>query len=107
MLLREKLTSDFAGIILGAVKNNGWLTEISDGVGINRRDFCRKKLATMQLHRVLRILTGMAWKMSWLKFSIVWMTLGKLIFKMGDQQFFEFADEKRKSRGIDVSDSKK
>lgn len=98
MLLREKLTSDFAGIILGTVKNNGWLTEISDGVGINRKDFCRKRLATMQLHRLLRILTGMAWKMTWWKFSIVWMALGNLIFKMGDQQFFEFSDEMKRLR---------
>ena len=95
MLLREKLTSDFAGIILGSVKNNGWLTEISDGVGINRRDFNRRRLSKMPLHRVLRILTGLAWKMTWLRFSILWMALGKLIFAMGDQQFFEFSDEKR------------
>lgn len=88
--------SDFAGIILGSVKNNGWLTEISDEVGINRKEFNRKRLAKMPLHRLLRILTGLAWKMSWSKFSIVWIALGKLIFDMGDQQFYEFCDEKRK-----------
>ena len=98
MLLREKLVSDFAGIVLGCVKNNGWLTEISETVGINRKQFNRKQLAKMKLNRVLRILTGLAWKMSWLKFSIVWMALGKLIYKMGDQQFFEMCDEVREAK---------
>jgi hypothetical protein len=62
MILREKLASDFAGIILGVVRNNGWLTEISDTVGINRKHFCRKQMSVMQLHRLLRILTALAWK---------------------------------------------
>lgn len=98
MLLREKLVSDFAGIILGAVKNNGWLTDISEAVGVNRGHFNREKMSKMQLHRVLRILTGLAWKMTWLKFSIIWMALGKVIYEMGDQQFYEMCDEKRKLR---------
>ena len=53
MILREKLASDFAGIILGVVRNNGWLTEISDTVGINRKHFCRKQMSVMQLHRIM------------------------------------------------------
>ena len=98
MLLREQLVSDFAGIILGCVRNNGWLTDISENVGINRKEFNRKKFSSMQLHRVLRIVAGLAWKMSWYRFSIVWMKLGELIFKMGDQQFYELCDEKRDFR---------
>ncbi|MDE5784572.1 MAG: hypothetical protein K2H97_09680 [Prevotella sp.] len=107
MMLREKLVSDFAGIILGAVRNNGWLTEISDGVGINRRNFNRRKLAKMPLHCVLRILTGLAWKMSWCKFCVAWMALGKLIYEVGDRQFFEFSDERKKLRKTDKSNDPK
>lgn len=95
MLLREKLASDFAGIILGVVRNNGWLTEISDTVGINRKHFCRKQMSVMQLHRLLRILTALAWKTSKPQFFYIWIKLGKLIYEMGDENFYEFVDEQR------------
>lgn len=98
MLLREQLVSDFTGTILGSVRNNGWLTEISDAVSINRKDFNRKQLSKMALHRVLRILTALAWKMSWTRFFIIWTALGKLIYNMGDQQFFEMCDEMKEVR---------
>jgi len=45
MLLREQLTSEFVGQVLDDMKNNGWLTQISDEVGVNRRELTRKGLA--------------------------------------------------------------
>lgn len=98
MLLRDKLVSDFVEIILDSVKNNGWLTEISDAVGINRNKFTPDKMSRMKLFCVLRILTGLAWQMSQEQFSTLWMALGKLIFEMGEQHYFEFCDEMRNMR---------
>jgi len=95
MLLREQLVSDFSGTVLENVRDNGWLTEISDAVGINRKYFNRKGLAGMKLRCVLRILAGLAWKMTWTEFSYVWMELGRQIYDMGDQQFYEMCDERK------------
>lgn len=93
MKLREQLVSDFAGIVIGTVKDNGWLTHISNEVGINRREFNRKGMSKMKLHRLLRILTALAWRMPWKRFRGVWMTLGEIIYEMGNDHFPEFCDE--------------
>lgn len=55
--LQQKLTSEVSGIILKYVKGeSGRLTWISEATSINRKEFTRKGMAKMKLHRLLRVL---------------------------------------------------
>jgi acyl-[acyl carrier protein]--UDP-N-acetylglucosamine O-acyltransferase len=63
---KERLTSEVAGIILKYVtERNGRLSRISEVTGINRREFNRRGLAKMKLHRLLRIVYALALYQNW------------------------------------------
>lgn len=65
-MLKERLTSEVAGIILRYVRTpKGRLTEISDLCSINRKEFNVRGLSKMKLHRLLRIIYALALIMSY------------------------------------------
>ena len=98
MLLREQLTSEFVGQVLDDMKNNGWLTQISDEVGVNRRELTRKGLADMKLSRALRLLVGLCdhqCRRSYSQWYELWMQLGRIILDMAENHYYEMVDERR------------
>lgn len=94
-MLREKLAREFAGVVIDKVRNNGWLTEVSEDIGINRREFNRKGLADMRLHRLLRILIALEWRLNPKGFMKLWLSLGSMIVEMAEYHYDEFCDERR------------
>jgi hypothetical protein len=98
MLLREQLTRDFAGLLLDSIRDNGLKTSVSDDAGINRNSLNRKGLAEMKLHQLLRLLVALCHHQS--RFSAqtffkLWMKMGKVIYQMADEHFFEMCNERR------------
>jgi hypothetical protein len=97
MKLREKLTSDFAGLLLDTVKDNGWLTCVSDDASINRRRMNRKGIGQLRLHQVLRLLVALCHhcsRHSEKQFLGLWWKLGLMIAAKADNEnYFDFVDE--------------
>lgn len=63
MTLRDYLTSQCAGIILGEVRKGHRLTSISDESGINRKYFNRRMFRLLRFHRLVRLLYVLSsWK---------------------------------------------
>ena len=62
-MLKQKLTSECAGIILSEVRKEHRLTSISDESGINRKYFTRRYFQLLRFHRLIRLLyTLSSWK---------------------------------------------
>ena len=97
-MLREQLARNVAGVILDSVKDNGLKRKISEDIGINRREFNRKSIAGMKLHRLLRILVGLAFYMGIDRWEDLWMQIGSYIFEISEFCYFDFCDERRKQK---------
>ena len=101
MLLRDLLTNEFVRLLIDSVKDNGWLTQISDEVGIGRGEFSCRGLANMKLHRVLRLLVGVCehhCRRSPREWFVLWAQLGKVVYDMADDHYYEMIDERRKRK---------
>lgn len=99
MLLREQLISDFVGLLLDSVRNNGWLTHVSDDAGINRKKMNRKGLASMPLGTILRLILALCHHLnrrSPKDFMALWWKLGLVIQIMEDEHYWDLIDERRK-----------
>lgn len=100
MRLREKLTSDFVGLLLDSVKDNGFLTCVSEDAGINRRKMNRIGLGQLRVHQMLRLLVAMSHhcsRRSEKMFMGLWWQLGLMIMDMSDNEtYYDFVDERRK-----------
>jgi hypothetical protein len=59
-MLKERLASTCAGIILNEVRTSGRLTMISDECGINRKFFNRKAFRLLRFHRLVNLLYSLS-----------------------------------------------
>ena len=59
-MLKERLASMCAGMILDEVRNGGHLSMISDECGINRKYFNRKMFRLLRFHRVVNMLYSLS-----------------------------------------------
>jgi hypothetical protein len=87
-MLKEKLTSMIAGIILREVRNpqcKGRLTQISDVCRINRREFNVRGLSKMKLHRLLRIIYALALVMTPSQFERMMSEVRNTIVDLADE----------------------
>lgn len=98
MKLRDKLTSDFAGLLLDNVRNNGWLTCVSNDASINRGKMNRRGIGQLRLHQVLRLLVALCHhssRRSEKLFMALWWKLGLMILAMSDNEhYYDFVDER-------------
>lgn len=60
MMLKERLASLCAGIILNEVRKESRLSLISDECGINRKYFNRKSFRLLRFHRVVNLLYSLS-----------------------------------------------
>ncbi len=99
MKQREKLTSDFAGLLLDFVKDNGWLTAVSDDAGINRKKMTRKGIGLLRVHQLLRMLVALCYHSSRRSdklFLALWWELGRIITALADgMDYYDLVDEGR------------
>ena len=94
VMLKDELTSNVAGIILHHVKETkGRLTEISDLCGINRKEFNRRGLAKMKLHRLLRLVYALTLVLSYRQFDAMWQEILDEIRKFSDDYDYTLLDE--------------
>ena len=59
-MLKERLASTCAGIILNEIRTSGRLTMISDECGINRKFFNRKGFRLLRFHRLVNLLYSLS-----------------------------------------------
>ena len=98
MKLRDELTSDFVGLVLDEVRDNGWLTSVSDDACINRKRMTRKGIGLLRVHQLLRVLVALchhSGRRSEKLFLHLWWKLGMTIMTMADsEQYYDFVDER-------------
>lgn len=93
-MLKEQLTSAVAGIILHHVRETkGRLTEVSDLCSINRKEFNRRGLSKMKLHRLLRLVYALALIMPYREFDVMWKDILDEIRNYSDDYDFTLLDE--------------
>lgn len=93
-MLKEQLTSAVAGIILHHVRETkGRLTEVSDLRSINRKEFNRRGLSKMKLHRLLRLVYALALIMPYREFDVMWKDILDEIRNYSDDYDFTLLDE--------------
>ncbi len=101
MLLREKLTSDVAGLLLDSIRDKGLTTAVSEGAGINRKYFNRRGLSKLTMPRLLRLLVALCFhqtRRSEKVFWAMWWKIGTIIIQMSDDHFYDMCDECRNQR---------
>ena len=59
-MLKERLASTCAGIILNEIRTSGRLTMISDECGINRKFFNHKGFRLLRFHRLVNLLYSLS-----------------------------------------------
>lgn len=97
MRLRDQLTSDFAGLLLDSVKDNGWLTSVTNDAGIYRGKMNRKGIGQLRVHQLLRLLVALSYHYSRRSdklFMALWWKLGLMIEDMADSDsYYDFVDD--------------
>ena len=97
MKLRDELTSNFAGLLLDTVNDNGLKTCVSDDAGINRTKTNRRSIGQLRVHQLLRLLVALCHhcsRHSEKLFLAMWWKLGLMIVAMADSEhYFDFVDE--------------
>ncbi len=98
MKLRDELTSDFAGLLLDSVRDNGWMTCVSNDAGINRMRMNRKGIGQLRVHQMLRLLVVVCYhssRHSDKHFLALWWKLGQQIVAMADSDsYLDFVEKK-------------
>ena len=99
MRLRDKLTSDIAELLLDAMRNNGWLTNVTDDAGIYRKKMNRRGIGQLRVHQLLRLLVALCFhssRRSRLIFIQLWAKMGQIISEMADDadRYDEFLKDK-------------
>ena len=98
MKLRDKLTSDFVGLLLDSVRDNGWTTCVSNDASINRKYMNRAGIGRLRVHQLLRLLVALCHhssRRSEKMFLGMWGKLGQMIVAMADSEhYYDFVDEK-------------
>ena len=98
MKLRDELTIDFAGLLLDSVRDNGWLTCVSNDAGINRVHLNRKGIGQLRVHQVLRLLVVVCYhtsRHSEKLFMAIWWRMGQRIMAMADSDnYFDFVERR-------------
>lgn len=93
-MLKERLTSEVAGIILRHVREEkGRLTELSDLCRINRREFNQRGMSKMRLHRLLRILYALSVILPASRFQTMFSEIYAAISDMADEYDYLLLDE--------------
>lgn len=93
-MLKDQLTSAVAGIILHHVRERkGRLTEVSDLCSINRKEFNRRGLSKMKLHRLLRLVYALALILPYREFDVMWKDILDEIRNYSDDYDFTLLDE--------------
>ena len=95
-MLKERLASTCAGIILNEIRTSGRLTMISDECGINRKYFNRKMFRLLRFHRVVNLLYSMSSWMSREEFVEVGEQLFGKIWDFCSKYDDEYYDETRR-----------
>ena len=93
-MIKDRLTSEVAGIILRYAKSyKGLLTLVSDESRINRREFNIRGLSQMKLHRLLRILYVLGLELRGEDFQKMMDEIRDTITDYVDQYDFTLLDE--------------
>lgn len=93
-MLKDQLTSAVAGIILHHLRDfKGRLTEVSDLCNINRREFNRKGLSKMKMHRLLRLVYAMALVLPYQEYDMMWKDILDEIRNFSDDYDYTLLDE--------------
>jgi hypothetical protein len=99
MLLREQLTSSVSGLLLENIRDNGWLTAISNDAGINRSKLNKRGLAKMPLDQLVRLLVAISYhnsRRSSKMFYSNWCKLGQFICQVSENHYDELCNERRR-----------
>ena len=94
-MLKDKLTSEVAGIILRHVRNpKGRLTEVSELCRINRREFTIRGISRMKFHRLLRIFYALSLVVRYEEYKQMTDELRDVIQDYSDEYDYVLIDEK-------------
>ena len=94
MKLKDKLTSEVAGIILKYVKaEKGRLTRISEDARINRKEFNIRGLSKMRLHRQMRLNHSLYLEMTHEEYYRMWDEINDIVSYYGDNFDYILLDE--------------
>lgn len=96
MKRRDFLTSEFTAMLLSQIRDNGFLTAVSNDASINRTKMNRTGFAKLRVHQLLRILVALSFHLSRRSpkaFLAMWWQLGLLIQAMSEDDYDEFCNE--------------
>ena len=100
MKLKSELRSNFVGLLLDEVKDNGWLTCVSDDACINRKQMTRKGIGMLRVHQLLRLMVALCHhssRHSGKRFMALWWKLGLMVIAMADNDhYYDYVDERER-----------
>lgn len=83
-------------MLLGKIRDNGFLTAVSNDASINRTQMNHTEFAKLRCYQLLRILVALSFHLSRQSpkaFLTMWWQLGLLIQAMSEDDYDEFCNE--------------